>query len=272
MGLRRLLAPLLCLLLLAGCAGEPPGGNDLLSEARAEGAVLTLGCCDGQSVTYWRLWDKEEREALLTALSAVPAQAAPDWMAEEAAAPVYAVTAGSIGDGFFQAAWSNGYWITDTGTAYRFDFDFAALLSACSWEEEGTYASAAGLPCARFLCRQGDLWRTELMPEAEPLLDLQEGLVLTVQGLEEGQLRAGLRNETGEDRIYGEGFHLQVLLEEAWRDVPVQSEMMFNTIAHPLPAGETAEISLDVGFHYGELPPGRYRLVLWHTAAGEFTL
>lgn len=254
--MRKLKLPLLGLALLAVCAAaffcRP--GEDLLSGADD---VLYLAVYDGETTTYWSLYDDTQEQALLAALSdAVGKRRVSDWTPEQVTLPVCGLTLGAGGE-TMELAWSNGYWITPEGEVRRGEL---LELEAYAWEDPRSCASTAGLPCAALLCRRGDSWRTDMLPPAEPLTEA-EGLTLTAAGLTEGVLHTRLRNETGEEALYGEGFTLQVLLDGLWRDVPVRNARMFNLLGYPLPAGETAEVDFDIGDVYGSLPAGHYRLV-----------
>ena len=245
-------------------------GNSLLAEAQPKGSAATLGYYDGEVTTYWNLYDDVQEWALISALSAVPAEPAPDWTPALAAPPVYTLSLGGT-EGPVRIAWSNGYWVTEEGTACHFDFDFASLPGAFDWQEDGSYPSTAYMPCGRLLALQGDAWRPDMLPTAEPLVPT-EGITLTVTGYDSGLLHIRLHNALEADQCYGEAFTLQVLLNGSWRDVPVQSDRWFHSIAYPLPAGETAEVVFDTA-HYGDLPAGHYRVVLSGVdIAGEFDI
>lgn len=273
MTLRRLLPPLLCLLLLTGCAApEEDGPLSNTPPAAGEAADrVTLYTYDEETVTARQVADRETGEAVAAALAAVSAPQSEEWTADRTELPVYAVELRGEDNQIIRGAWSGGYWVTEEGTAFRFDLDFSALETTYAWREAKTYPSVTALPCARalFCCRDG--WRGDLLTPAGPLTPA-EGIAMAVTALEDGQLCAVLRNETGEGYTYGESLSLHVLLDGVWRDVPPRSDLLFNLIGRPLPAGAERDVRFDIGFHYGDLPAGHYRVVICDDIAGEFDI
>jgi len=69
------------------------------------------------------------------------------------------------------------------------------------------------------------------------------------------------RNNSSDDWSYGEGFFLQVLLDGVWYEVPFfPGSWGFLAVGHIVRSGEEREQTYNLAI-YGELPPGKYRLV-----------
>lgn len=78
-------------------------------------------------------------------------------------------------------------------------------------------------------------------------------------------LTLGLYNMSAQQVLYGEEYHLYSYVGGDWEELPYLQESAFNAVAYTLGAGETAAISIDWTWLYGELPAGseskEYRLV-----------
>ena len=263
---KQLLWLLAAVLSLAACGG----GNGLLKDASPSTSALTLFRYDGETAAWGTLYDCEEEEALLAALSSVKAKRAPEWTPALVTAPVYGLSIGSTDGYFLEAVWSNGCWIDQDGTAYRFDCDWEALLSGYSWEDERSWPSINALPCARYLVQQGEAWFPDRMTPAEAL-EAPEGISMALTGREEDTLTVAFVNSRAEEWNYGLYFSIQILLDGVWYSVPPMPESwIIPDIAYIIPAGESWEQTYDIT-PYGPLPAGQYRLAAAGMAV-EFTV
>lgn len=128
----------------------------------------------------------------------------------------------------------------------------------------------------------GREFRPEQM-QASPVEQLGEQVTMRLPQEELEQLPEELNlvitNHTPTEYTYGEGYVLEVLLEENWYVVDPDEEIAFNAIATLLPPDAINSELVQPGSFYSQLPPGRYRLVKQFCsvsgnsyAAAEFTL
>lgn len=234
-------------------------GADLLANASPETSALAFYTYDGETVEQRYLFEEAETERLLGALSAVTLTEAADWSPADLAAPIYGIEIGGQDGWTVQGAWSNGTWIAQDGTAYRFDYDFSTLTEKYSWSEATEWQTTTILPCARFLAQAVDGWHTEWMTPSATLV-APAGITARLIQNDAESVTIALTNNSGSDWTYGEDFSLQVLLDGVWYNVPeMPGNWAFNTLGYSLPAGETTERTYRLDL-YGSLPAGTYRL------------
>ncbi len=253
---------------LCACAGA--GKNELLAAASPETSALMLfACADGKSVKELRMYDTGAEREILNKLAKIKAAPAPDWTAKDVKMPVYGLEIGRNdgGIGSLQCAWSDGYLILADGSAYRFDFDFAALETDYQWSDSEDGLTIGRLPCSRALSLGPEGWIAAMLTPARELAP-PEGISMTLDYIDfaEAQAAVTFRNGSGEEWCYGTYYHLEVLLDGAWYVVPAETEMFFNDIAMVLPDG-TEQQELYWLEPYGELPAGSYRLAAEGMAA-----
>lgn len=197
-----------------------------------------------------------ERKAVLDALRAVKAVHAPDWTSDEIGFPLYAFTCGQE----CEYLWSNGYLITDDGHAYRFDFDFGALLKEhFPVRPNGDGVQLSRLPAYGVISRDEDGWRKEFMTAASGRpMQQQQDVSIRLIGWQNDSAVIELGNHSGEEWLYGRGYSLDVLIDGAWYSVPGNG---FSVAADAtgLPAGTYREVTISLE-RYGDLPSGTYRL------------
>lgn len=255
-------AAAVCLALLL-CACGSRAKNGLFSAAAPETSAMMLYVCeDGENVRRMALFENGSERQILDRLSEVKAEPAQGWTPGDVTMPVYAVEIGrNDGEaGWLGAAWSNGYLIMPDGTAYEFDFDFAAVEKRYAWiAEDGEYRLDA-LPCSRALAQDGNGWINRLLSPARELCP-PEGISLAKAPAEDaGSVSVVFENGLDTQWCFGEYFHLEVQLDGRWYVVPPETELAFNDIGYILPAGGTQEKTYSLA-PYGELPDGLYRLV-----------
>jgi hypothetical protein len=98
--------------------------NDFLANASPETSALAFYQYDGKAVTREFLFDTKEVKKVLKELSKVRIKEALDWSPEQVTAPIYGVDIGGKDGYTVFGVWSNGYWITEDGMAYEYDYDF----------------------------------------------------------------------------------------------------------------------------------------------------
>lgn len=258
----RILLLLAALLLLTACATEP---NTLFATAEPEGAVTVLYVCDGEkTIEYWLLNDPLEHEIIdkLTNTTAKPV-ADDEIDACEVTFPIYSMDIGTTDHGSLQMSWSNGYLYNRDGEVYRFKFDFAGLLKRYPFEEKRQFDRKFIL-CERHLALGSDGWKPELMCPV-PAAETPVGVTLDAAWDPEatnpgGALEVTFRNESDEQWIFGQRFHLGVCLDDVWYYVPSMpyGTWFFEDIAYLIEPGGTMTRRYDLTM-YGDLPPGSYR-------------
>lgn len=251
---------------LCACGGD--GNNALLSAASPETSALMLYICsDGERVRELRMYDTGAEREILDKLAQVSAKPDGDWSARDVTMPVYGLEIGrNDGEaGFLKAAWSDGRLILADGSAYKFDFDFAALEAGYDWRDSEHDLLIGRLPCSRALALCGGEWISSMLsPAMEP--SPPEGISMKLDAVEGDEITVTFRNDSGEEWSYGVYYHLEALLDGAWYAVPPESDLAFIDIAMILPEGETRQERYSTGL-YGALPPGTYRFVAEGMAA-----
>lgn len=246
----------ICAVLLTGCGKSAK--NDLLNLKLPENSFDTLSMYyyDGEKTFWGYLFDGGAESAILESLVAVSVKRAEDWSPADVTFPVYGIKYNGV-----EAAWSNGYWITDRGEAYHFDYDFAALWEDYEWDgKESTWSTAALLPCSYYLCMDENGWIKDYLPLSGNLPEMPETLavssktdgdVLTVEFTNNGEREWG----------FGEYFDIQAQLDGEWYYIPrLPGDWYYPAIALLVMPQQTLEHDYDLSC-YGELPEGKYRLV-----------
>ena len=238
-------------------------GDTLMPNAAPETSALSLYVYDGADVTKKYLYDRAAEEEILNSISSVSITEAADWSPDQITLPVYGLEIGGTDGWIVQGAWSNGYWIAQDGTAYRFDYDFEALETDYSWTDRRTWPAATEiLPCARFLCQRGDRWYPAMLSPAGELSP-PENITAELVAQSDSKLTVELSNHGIAQWTYGAPYGILVLLDEVWYVVPTMpGTFAFPSVAYTLSAGETREKTYSFGGpSYGTLPSGSYRLV-----------
>ena len=236
--------------------------NGLMEGASPNTSALALYYYDGEKVSCSYIYDSNITKNILNELDAVKATEVENWSLEDITQPIYGLwIAAADGSGIF-AAWSNGYWISQDGTVYRFDFNFADLEKKYTWSDKQDFFSFADFPCARFLTQDESGWNAKLLtPAAE--LEPPDGVTMTVESWDKDTVKVNIENHRGTDWMYGEHYSLQLLLDGVWYEIPAMPEHWgFNDIGLAVQAGESQNKIYHLTM-YGELPAGTYRIVVY---------
>ena len=246
------------------------GDNDFLANASPETSALALYQYDGTEVTREFLFDTKEVKKAVKELSKVAIKEAADWTPDKVTMPVYGVDIGGKDGCTVFGVWSNGYWITEEGAAYEYDYDFGKLVHDYKWESPDSFTNVTVLPCARHLMLKDGKWYPQIMSPA-PEKDAPVGIALTIAGQTTDMLTAEIENNSGNEWFFGEYFSLEVKVEENWYLVPpVPGNWAFHDIGLILSSKDSTEMEYHLRM-YGELPAGEYRLVVEELTA-EFTI
>lgn len=250
----------------------PDEYNTLLGESIIS---LTLNVYNGQNITEQVIFDEEALNEIQSMISAVPVEKTEEWSPRQIKLPVYGFKI-IDGDGLdLEAAWSDGYWITQDGEAYSFDFDFEALKNSYEWMYEKVWDHAvAAMPCAFFLCRDESGWITDHLEAAEDPVEPPENITAELADQSDDVIVVRLSNNSNDESekgwIYNEAFRID-FFDEKWYPVPrMPGEKIYSRFGLILFPGESAEITCFLNM-YGGLPAGKYRLVGDNFSA-EFTI
>jgi len=244
--------------------------NDFLANASPETSALALYQYNGAEVTREFLFDTKEVKKAVKELSKVAIKEAADWTPGKLTTPVYGVDIGGKDGYTVFGVWSNGYWITEEGVAYEYDYDFEKLINNYNWESPDSFKYLTVLPCARYLMLKDDKWYPKMMTPA-PEKDAPAGIELIITKQTTDMLTAEIKNNTGEEWFFGEYFSLEVHVDGNWYLVPeTPGSWAFHDIGLIIPAKESMEMEYHL-IMYGDLPAGEYRLVVEDMTA-EFVI
>lgn len=252
--------------------GKAVVGNTLMANASPGTSALMFFTYDGENSKAWYLFNTSQEKEILRAISNVPVEKAEDWSPELFTAPAYGFHIGDTDGGALEAVWSNGYWITQDGEAYSFDFDFGAFSDKYDWSDESVSSAAAALPCAHIICRNGDKWYADRL--SPPYTDEEEAPdYISAELVEQTEDTVTIKytNNGSEDWLYGLHFSLDVLLNGEWYSVPtITGNWAFDDIGLILNPEQQQERAYSL-WMYGELPPGQYRIAA-NGCIVEFTI
>jgi len=235
--------------------------NNLMRNASAENSAFSFYIFDGEAVLSKIIFQNvSHRQSIIDELQSASVAKVTGWTLDDITLPIYGIQMGtSCGHGLW-AAWSNGFWITQTGDVYRFDFDFEEFIKRQDWELPRSHTNFAWFPNAVFLTRDEEGWRdTLLIPAAK--LNPPEGIEMAFVSSTNDSVTFTLTNSNDAYWMYGTPFKVDVLLGDTWYDIPKTSaNWVFGYIGLILDAGQTETKTYNIAM-YGDLPPGTYRLV-----------
>lgn len=274
---------LVLLLLLTGCKSQPetprtPSASteisgpaetvDLMPGASPETSALAFYTYDGETVTRRHLFDKNKTEDLLADFQKVKVRPV-RLNTADLKPPYYGLEIGGQ-DGFFVSGlWSQGYFITDDGSAYTFECDFSALEQMFSGISSDTFTDSALLPCAEHAARTVDGWNVAFLTQAEEPAG-EKGISMELISASQQEVIVNYVNRSKTEWTYGLFAELQVRIGGKWYNLPTGSNYAVISIAMLVPAGKSAEQSYGLK-PWGDLFPGTYRLVS-NGLSAEFTV
>jgi len=241
-------------------ACERTTSNGLMQNASPTTSALAFYTYNGEKVFLMFIYDSGTEQSILNKFDAVKATEAENWSLEDITLPIYGLEIGSTDGTSIFAAWSGGYWISQDGAVYSFDFDFTGIEQDYSWPDGDEFSSFSVFPCARILSQNESGWNSTLLtPAAE--LSPPKGITMTLDAWEGDAVTVNIINESGAEWSYGEHYSLQVLLDSVWYEIPsVPGNWGFNDIAYIIHDGEKQDKTYNLTM-YGDLPAGTYRLV-----------
>jgi hypothetical protein len=109
--------------------------------------------------------------------------------------------------------------------------------------------------------RNANNWK----PTAFEALNNIEGVSMSIkrETVSSSKLALVFKNNSSRQCLYGEEFTLEKKLNGKWYQVPIPyvGDYAFPTIGYNLSSGETKELLVDWEWLYGNLAPGKYRIV-----------
>ena len=234
--------------------------NGLMKGASPFTSALSLHHYNGEKYYESFIFDMGISQGILDELDMVRATEAENWSLDDITLPIYGLTIGKSDGSTIYAAWSNGYWITQDGTAFIFNFDFNKLEEDNPWENRLEYDAFFTFPCEYFLTQDENGWNTRLLTPAEELRQIDD-ITMTLASWENETVSVNITNNSSADWEYGEGFLLQVLLDGIWYEVPFRpGPWGFLLVGHIVQSGEERQHNFSLA-NYSSLPAGTYRLV-----------
>ena len=241
---------------------SPTAPNALMGNASAEYSAFEFYIFDGETVqSKFVFQSPEHRQGIIDELLSAPAARVIGWTLDDITLPIYGITMGTTCGHGMQAAWSNGFWITQTGDVYRFDFDFEEFIERQLWETPHNHTNFAWFPNAMHLTRDEKGWRDMLLTPAADL-NPPAGIDMTFVSNTNENVTFTLTNNNDIYWFYGVHFRVDALLGDVWYNIPATpGNWGFVDIGLILEAGQTETKTYELQM-YGELPPGTYRLVV----------
>ena len=239
----------------------PAAPNALLQWASAENGAIEFQVFDGETVLgKFVFQDTAYRQAMIDDFINTPAARVTGWTLDDITLPIYGMRLSTIGGTGIRMAWSNGFWITQTGDVYRFNFDFEAFIERHPWELASRNNQFAGFPNAIFMTLDENGWHNTFLTPAEAL-NPPDGIQMRLESNTNENVTFTLTNNNDTDWMYGVHYRIDVLLNDIWYSVPPQpGNWAFVNIGLILEAEQTETLTYGWGMH-GDLPPGTYRLV-----------
>ena len=241
----------------------PTAPNRLLPLVSAENGAIEIQVFDGETVTSKFVFQSAAyRQGMIDDLISAPAARVTGWTLDDITLPIYGMRMATINGPSLWVAWSNGFWITQTGDVYRFDFDFEAFSEQHPWEGVGAHRSRAfsWFPNAVFLTRDAEGWRNTFLTPAAAL-NPPDDIQMSLDSNTDENVTFTLTNNRDTTWHFGVHHRFDVLLDDIWYHVPpVPGDWMFIHIGLMLGAGQSVAYTYGWDMH-GDLPPGTYRLV-----------
>jgi len=236
--------------------------NELMGNASAENSAFMFYVFDGEAVLERIVFqDASHRQGIIDQLQSAPAARVTGWTLDDITVPIYGINMGTACGHGMWAAWSNGYWITQLGDVYRFDFDFETFVEEQRWESPRSHTNFAWFPNAINLTRDTDGWHSALLTPADALSP-PGGIEMTLVSNTNDNVTFTLANNNDVAWYHGVHFRVDALLDGQWYNIPTTPvNWGFVDIGLILEAGhtQTETYSLEM---YGVLPQGTYRMVV----------
>ena len=244
------------LCILGGCGS---GKNKLLENASPSTSAMFLYRYDGEDIVQGGIYEQSVEEEILASLAGVKVKAVGDWSPDRLTYHIYGMWIGGEDGTPIKVAWSNGYFITEAGEIYSFDYDFEKLFTSYDWNAGEGNNRFTSFPCARVMSIKDGQWVKEMMVEA-PEPEFPQNITLEIVEQTEAVITAELKNQSDGDWTHGSSYWMEVCLDGVWYSMPTaQGEWAFTMEAHIFPPGESETKKFYTNM-YGNLPTGTYRI------------
>lgn len=265
------------------------GKNNLFDSVDTENGVFTLTVSDGTSRKLFRLQnDTSTKNNLISALAGVtakPFSGTPhDVPAPAADSPAYVLSAYTKDGSDFSVLYSGGYLVTDDGSVYEFDFDFASVPEKYSFTEDKTLDSVI-TGFESILARDGDKFDASRLVSHEDYIsangsnypDTPDGVTASFVSLNDNDgkpaVTVEISNGTASEFAFGKYYILEVSVDGKWYVLPSLPDrtLMVEDIGIGLDAGKSMEMTYSL-WNWGDLPVGTYRVTISDNLSAEFTI
>jgi len=235
----------------------------LLKDASASTSAMVLWKNDGSGTTASWLYNQEEEQEIVDYINGTHPGNAVKVDASSLKGNMYGIEIGRTDGTFTGFVWKDGYVFDNDGSVYKTDIDFD-MIEKYQWQDKNKM-SLSSFPNMYYIARHNGRWNKNYL---EPGKKLQSsGLKLKLKEIKGNSLELRLKNTTKKTLSYGEYFSIQVKLGGRWYDIPAKEDLAFIDIAYILNAGKSVKKTYDISA-YGELPAGKYRIVVEGACAG----
>ncbi len=242
---------------------EGAGTLQLLKDASVETSAMCFWEYNGNVVESCWLFDRNGEQEIVNYINGIKlGDAVKDIDTDKLKGSMYSLEIGSKDGRFISFTWYDGYVFLKDGSIYKADIDFDRIKNY-QWQERNKM-SLASFPNIRCIALKNGKWNTGFLTESTKLKP--HGLKITSVKLKDTKLEVKLKNKTKKENYYGEYFLIQVKVNGKWYDIPAKDDMVFNDIAYIMKAGGKTKKTYDLT-PYGELPSGKYRIVIEGAAA-----
>lgn len=234
----------------------------LLKDASIETSAISLWKHNDSKTVSWWLFEQEEEKQIVNYLQGINLGDSVSVDTSKLKGKMYGVEIGRRDGTFTAFTWIDGYVFLEDGTAYKADIDFD-MIEKYAWQDENEM-SLASFPNMYYIAKQNGVWNKDFLERSKKLKP--HGLTLKVKKLDGTTLKVKLKNKTKKTLNYGEYFSIQTKIDDIWYEIPAKESMAFIDIATMIKAGAKVDKTYDLSA-YGELPSGKYRIVVEGTAS-----
>lgn len=253
------ISALLLTLFLCSCGEKSYDANEFLPE---ETSSLYFAMYDGEKVygkAFYSFENKEELQALLNELRGTESKRIENADYEIDRDRLFGIefTAGSS----VSAIWTGNYLVTESAV-YKFKGSISAIAEKYLSDAESTDFSIY-FPGLIHLAKKDGNWVKEILTKAKAHLEAEPptGVEMTLKNVSAEGATVRITNKGEGHFEYGSRFYLQAELDGEWYDLPILPGVVWTDILYIInPDGEKTEDVLF--FIYGDLPQGKYRLVI----------
>lgn len=255
-----------CLMLVAllfasliGCGSKvyKKDVSDYFDDAKVENSAFAFYVYDGSTTTVRYLYDADQEKEILKSLKKAKALPVADWTPSKGAVPFYGISIGGS-EGDLTALYAGGFVVLGDGRVYDTDYNFSGLEGKYAWRDMAYFGGLA-IPGAYYAALGQNGWKKEFLSVSD--LDVNDRIEMKVTDKNGDAYTFEITNKMGMDWVYGEYFSVEVFLDDEWYMIPAKTDYAVNDIAFILPMDGTGTKTYDIK-PYGELPNGKYRIVI----------